>query len=772
MRVLHIVHGFPPAASGGTEGYVRHLAHAFAACPADSVFVLTRDADPCRREYAVTRHVDGRVSVIRINNMFQSCASFEESYTNPALLRIAMREIAAIDPDVVHVHHLTCLSTGLLEAIATLGIPLLMTLNDYWLICHRGQLFDLKRRRCNGPFGRGCSECLPAGALATPLAYRAGHAARRSGVPGLAIVAHTMIKATEAATPRTRTATATVARLHHMQSVARHVDLFLAPSATLENLFLQFGIPRVKLKRCEQGIDTAAFEGRRRTPSDVLRLGYAGGIIPSKAPHLLLQAAQLLPHGSISIDLLGPGGPFHGDVTYAREILPLLSASYVRRIGPVPPERMADALANVDVVVVPSVWIENAPFIIREAFAARLPVIAANLGGMAEMVRHEVDGLLFEPGDSKALAAAIGRCLREPELLDRLRQGIRPPMSIQDDAAQLRELYSVLRRRVAIESPSLPKNSPWGLDDNVTGPGGSAASIAAVVLNYRTADQTWLAARSLQTSRAKPERILIVDNGSQDGSAESLRETLSGVEVVETGANLGFSGGCNVALRRILESSAHFALLVNSDAVLHPDAIGALVHAAQVHQDAGVLAPVLLSREEPDHIASAGLSYSQTTGRIKHRAVGRPLRLLTPLTTHQVDAVSGCVMLIRLAALRRAGLLREEFFFYFEDLEFCLRIREAGFKVLCVPDAVAYHEGGRSIGRRSSSRVYYAARNHLYLADRTSEGNVIKRAARVSFIVGLNVAHALTSADVPLFRGLAAVSRGTWHHFRRRYGPA
>src|SRR5215212_11775420 len=114
MRILLIVHGFPPGSNGGTEVYVHDLAAALAARGDDEVFALTREADPHRRELSVRTRVDGAVTVISINNTFQACRSFEESYTNPALRDVAAGALHTIGPDVVHVQHLTCLSTGLL----------------------------------------------------------------------------------------------------------------------------------------------------------------------------------------------------------------------------------------------------------------------------------------------------------------------------------------------------------------------------------------------------------------------------------------------------------------------------------------------------------------------------------------------------------------------------------------------------------------------------------------------------------------------------------
>jgi GT2 family glycosyltransferase/glycosyltransferase involved in cell wall biosynthesis len=759
MRILLIVHGYPPLASGGTEIYVRSLAGALAATGDDQVFVLTRDADPCRPELSIRRQVSDGVGLVRINNTFQACVSFEESYRYPGLLRAALAEIDEVRPDVAHIHHLTCLSTGLLEALASRGIPMVMTLNDYWLICHRGQLYDLDGRRCEGPFEEGCGRCLSPGVLAAPAVYRAGRVARSLPIPGAETLARLGRSALEASTPARRTRAATSARLEHMQAAASHVDLFLAPSDTIARMFERFGVRSDRMRRCDQGIDLAPFQSVNRERSPVLRLGFAGGLIPSKAPHLLLEAAARLPHGSVSVDMLGQSGAFHGEESYARGLDPLLSLPFVRRTGAVPHERMPDALAAVDVMVVPSVWIENAPFIIREAFAAGAPVIASNLGGMREMVREGVDGLLFDPGRSDALASEIRRLLEEPGLLQRLRAGIRPPVSIHADAALLRETYAGLAGRGRVRpGASFPKPA-------------LTVRTSAVVLNYRTPDQTWLAARSLQTSDQQPDRIFIVDNGSGDGSPAFLRARLPGIAIIETGRNTGYPAGCNAGIRSALESGSEFVLLVNSDVVLRPDATRWLMAAARRHPDAGILGPVLLSREEPDHVASAGLDFSERTGRMRHRAAGGRISQLAPCEVRDVPAVSGCVMLVSSAVFRRVGFLDEDYFFSFEDLDFCLRARRSGFRILLVPDAIAYHEGGRSIGRRSPRRVYFATRNHLRLAQSSLRGAGVTQAARGALIVGMNAAYAVLSPEVPLVSGLAAVARGTRDHLRGRYGP-
>src|SRR4029453_7424072 len=246
--------------------------------------------------------------------------------------------------------------------------------------------------------------------------------------------------------------------------------------------------------------------------------------------------------------------------------------------------------------------------------------------------------------------------------------------------------------------------TPRGQEPAASSQQRAASDLAAVILNYRTPDQTYLAARSLQSSIARPGEILIVDNHSEDGSAASLRHSLTNVRVIESPHNVGFAGGCNIGIRAALESGARFILLVNSDVVVAPDAVGALLRAIEQHVNIGIAAPVLLSRDEPDHVSSAGISFSLRTGRMRHRAAGRRLSALGPAEVRTVDAVSGCVMLVRREVFAAIGLLDEAYFFSFEDIDFCLRARDRGFETACVQDARAYHEGSGSLGRRAGKR--------------------------------------------------------------------
>ena len=745
MRILHVVHGFPPAAIGGTEQYTLSLCRVLARDPRDEVFVLAREGDPSRPELDVRRARVGGLPVAFVNNTYRSCHSFEDSYRSPAIAALGAGIVDEIRPDVVHVQHLTGLSTGLLHEIAARQIPMVFTLHDYWLICHRGQLFDLDLERCEGPIPEPCRRCVgPEGDKGAASNLVATLSARAiPGLPALAQLGRRVLAA-----QRRDHAPEVARRALHMQEACGFPDRFVALSRTLRDRFIAFGIAPERIALSTPGTDLARFHPRERVPGGPLRIGFLGSLVASKAPHLLLEAFAQLPRGAATLHVHGAIGAYHGDDGYRAVLAPLLAREGVCFAGPAPHDQVPALLGELDVLVVPSVWLENAPLVIREAFASGVPVVASDLGGMAEAVRHGVDGLLFEPGNVVALTGALLRLCDEPGLLPRLRAGIVPPRSLDADAAETRARYEAL----------------LGAQVRRTRP-----RLAAVVLDYQTPADTLVAVRALEASRRLIDDILVVDGGSADACARLLAEHAPRVTVISTGTNLGYSGGNNVGIRRALERGAELVLLVNPDAYLPPDCVGALEGALGAHPQIGIAGPMLVGRSRLDEVESLGIAYSPRTGRMRHLGAGSAVPAAPPALGF-VDGVSGCVLLVRRAVLDHIGLLDEDFFFSFEDLELCLRAREAGFRTVCAGAARAYHEGSASIGARSPARIYYGVRNHLLLARRRSAERGPAAWARAASIVGLGLAHVLSRADAPVVAGLAALAAGVRDHLRERYG--
>jgi GT2 family glycosyltransferase len=299
----------------------------------------------------------------------------------------------------------------------------------------------------------------------------------------------------------------------------------------------------------------------------------------------------------------------------------------------------------------------------------------------------------------------------------------------------------------------------------------TAPRIGAVVLNWRTAGGTALAVRALQASARPLDHVLIIDNGSNDGSEDRLRRTLEGAEVVQAGSNLGFSGGCNLGIERALAAGAELVLLANSDVYVRPDCIGRLEAALAAHGDVGIVGPAIVTRGEPDRLESRGIHFSAASGRVLNLGFGEHVSTYPASPLRAVDAVSGALMLIRREVLERVGRLDDAYFFSLEDVDFCLRARRAGFRAACVETAICEHEGSRSIGLRSPRRIYFATRNHLRLTARAPAPLGAPHAAvRQGLVAAMNLAFALTRSPAPRAASLRAFARGVVDHLRGRYG--
>lgn len=759
MRILVVVHGFPPFAQGGGEIYAHAHARALREQHGDEILVLTREQDPNRAEYDVrTEYRDG-LRIVWVNNTFRRTRSFEETYRNDAIGAVASRVIDEFQPDVAHIHHLTCLSTTIVRSLAERRIPRFVTLHDYWLICHRGQLLDVDYRVCDGPEPSGCHACLGAtggagtagflGAAALRVLERRLPATPARHLRSLAGRMATRVFSPGAADDQARR------RLEHMRAVSADVTHFLAPSRHMRDRFVQFGVVPERITVSRYGFDHTPFRRIGRTPSTRLRLGFLGSLMVSKAPHVLLEAVGRLTPGAVSIDLFGARSAYHGDDRYRRQLEPLLKQDGVQEHGAIAHDRVAQALAAIDVLVVPSIWPENSPLVIQEAFLAGVPVVASRIGGIPEVVEDGRNGLLFRAGDADDLARVLTRLLREPDLLEALRAGVPPVRTIDDDVRRARELYQAHLRPRAADAVPPPR-------------------AAAVVLNYRTPDDTLLAVRSLLASRRPFDDIIVVDNDRRD-STSAVRAALGQgwpqITYLHTGGNLGFSGGMNVGIREAVARGADRVLLVNSDVYVPPDCLARLEQSFDAVPHAGIAGPVVLARSEPDRVASLGMSYAPVSGRMRHCEFGARVVDLELPAGRAVDGVSGCLMLVKREAFEAAGLFDEDYFFSFEDLDFCLKARRAGFATVLAGSAAVYHEGGRSMGANTPRRLYFAARNHLLLARRNDpSAGRLASLYRGCSIVLLNLAHAVRSRGGSLPARLWAVARGTRDYAAGRFG--
>ena len=309
--------------------------------------------------------------------------------------------------------------------------------------------------------------------------------------------------------------------------------------------------------------------------------------------------------------------------------------------------------------------------------------------------------------------------------------------------------------------------------DRAKGGDPGPAQTIAVVLNYRTADDTIRSVQSLQSGTSSPSLVIVVDNASGDGSPARIAASLPAVRLIEEKSNVGFSAGCNTGIREALRLGAARVLLLNADAVVSATALAAMEHVVDEDSAIGIVGPIVLSMSRPQLVESSGIRYSPGTGRMWNAGFGRALPPTPQPSRIGTDAVTACAMLVRRDVFDRVGLFDDDYFFGFEDLDFCLRAAEAGFHTVVAGEAIVEHKGHASIGRTSRRRVYFATRNHLLVAHRRA---LRKRSltgwVQTGTILCLNLVHTLFSSEVSGLDGFRAFVRGARDYFAGRFGDS
>jgi GT2 family glycosyltransferase len=251
-------------------------------------------------------------------------------------------------------------------------------------------------------------------------------------------------------------------------------------------------------------------------------------------------------------------------------------------------------------------------------------------------------------------------------------------------------------------------------------------------------------------------RVIVVDNGC--GATPRLPSDAR-LELIHTDTNLGFAGGHNVGMRKAMASGADYMFVFNSDAVAEPDCVRELVTAARDQPSTAFVGPLIVSEASPERIESAGQSFNTWTAR--HHELSRGgLAAAIELRPRNVDAVSGCAMLVCRAAADSIGLLDERLFIYFEDMDWCLRARRAGYTVLVAPRARVSHLGQGSTGRASPFTTFYSVRNHMVVAAR--QAGPIRGPALMVLALGYHLAFVASSRERRNTRHLTALAQGAW----------
>ncbi|HEY6838528.1 MAG TPA: glycosyltransferase family 4 protein [Geobacteraceae bacterium] len=364
----------------------------------------------------------------------------EAEFNNRFFARHFRAYLEDLKPDVVHFFHLGRLSASAIDVCHDLGIPAVMTPTDFWLICPTFQLRLTDNSICPGPdrFGVKCLrhvaaisqptakrailECLP-DRLVEILMMANGIAARRRGRPPVPFLE------------------AYATRQAFLRERMNLLDRMIVPTRLMERILVEHGLSPAKVHFSRYGIDTSHIAPRvKGGGGGVLRIGFIGTLYDPKGAHVLVEAVRSLGRDvPCEVKMYGDPGLFP---EYVEKLKRLMAGDpRMTLCGTFAKERIGEVFEGIDVLVVPSVWYENTPLVIYAAQAAACPVIASDLGGMAEVVSHGVNGLLFEAGDAAGLAAALKKLIDDRQELRRLSEHARRPKTIARYVEELLAIY-------------------------------------------------------------------------------------------------------------------------------------------------------------------------------------------------------------------------------------------------------------------------------------------------------------------------------------------
>jgi glycosyltransferase involved in cell wall biosynthesis len=453
LRVLMVARTFLPEHRAGMENHSFQLAQ-YLLSRGHQVGMLYRILDQDGEEYQLREGDWEGLSIFQIvrngSNPLLNPFPFYDRQVELAFERI----MAAYQPDLVHIHHLSDLSASLPATARRHGLAVISTLHDFWPICFMSHLRMPDGTLCPGPDeGLRCIECLwqQWRAAYEPVNIRArirelgfwsslrraprflvDFAAARLAVGGDALASTTL---------RTQMVSLT-ARNHYMRKALMDCDLLISPSQFLIDKFVEWGIPASQFRQIRNSVPATLQDLRSAAKEPGIRttFGFIGSLYPPKGVHVLVDAFLRLNAEGAALRIWGQP-PDTSALEYAAQLRS--RATGIPNLvfeGGFPPDSLSDVLRQIDVLVLPSVWCENNPLVILEAFAAGIPVLAGDAGGMAELVDHDVNGLQFRMGDPQDLADKM-RMMLAGDRLARYRASIKPPWSHEEMGAVVEQLY-------------------------------------------------------------------------------------------------------------------------------------------------------------------------------------------------------------------------------------------------------------------------------------------------------------------------------------------
>jgi glycosyltransferase involved in cell wall biosynthesis len=444
MRILFAAHQFFPEHYAGVEIVTLGLAKEFRARGYETFVLAAKRSIPGNNiePGEIEDYEFEGIPVRRVGRPKEDPdRSYRLDYENEVMAQRTREYMHEVRPDIVHAEHFQGLSTSVIPVFKEFDVPLVYTATDFWTVC---PVYIFRRHdgvMCMGPEIAHCVRCVTSqlsdSRMKATVERKPNAAIRAAGILSrtpLSEVSYTLHQLG-----------ALKERPKHIREKMEQVDHIIAYTYLTKELLLANGIGEGKIEVAPYGIDTSRIVGipRNQNIPPPLRVGYIGTMAPWKGCDILIRAFRELPPGmKATLSIYSNLERYKPFVKRLRKLAK--GDKRINFVGPFQREKVGEVLSGLDVLVVPSRWYENQPGVILEAFAAGRPVVATDLGGMSEFVRHEENGLLFELDRPDHLTRQLRRLVTESGLIERLRSGIGPVKTVEENTDELEELYTSL----------------------------------------------------------------------------------------------------------------------------------------------------------------------------------------------------------------------------------------------------------------------------------------------------------------------------------------
>lgn len=429
LKILYVVNGLPPETIGGAENLTHMLAKKMSEAHEVAVFYPVNRSE--YENHALLKSKNDYFSIYNINVVGSADLLIENQFFEERFKEI-LEDFA---PDIVHFQILLGSPPSIISIAKEYGAFVLITLHDYWFICPSVTLMNVRGKICNP--NHSIYKCIRCVSNENALFRFALTTYSIFYILTRRLYARPLLKSRILKTLHN-----TLYRKEYLFDMLNRADVFICVSKLQKNFFSEYGVNEDKLIHIPTGIDTTWTKNFRRNKSQLLRFGFIGKIAYHKGVHVLIQAFNDIDSSDVVLNIYGEFQPetneFHNTIKKMSKL-----KNNIHFHGNVP--HAFEALADIDVVIFPSVVYEGSPITILESFATKTPVVTSNIGGMAELVENMKTGLLFEVGDPQVLREKLDMIIQDRNLIKKLSGNIMNVKTIDEYGREIEEIYKTMK---------------------------------------------------------------------------------------------------------------------------------------------------------------------------------------------------------------------------------------------------------------------------------------------------------------------------------------